>query len=267
MINRQKFYDIANKTIYGSKMSPSQKAGIEMVLDEWEKKKLTDDRMLAYMLGTDYHETNATMQPVIEAYWLSEEWRRLHLRYYPFYGRGLPQLTWEVNYREMTNLLKEKFKRIPDFDLVKHPEQALIPEVAVAVMFEGMLRADSNFGDYTGKALEDYFGPNKADWIGARYVVNGQDKAAEIADVSQRFLAALRGDSKLPARVLNYGMKGEDVEVLQMALSSRGYLPRDQVDGDFGPATKAAVIAFQRSAGLTADGVAGPATKKALAIV
>jgi peptidoglycan L-alanyl-D-glutamate endopeptidase CwlK len=38
------------------------------------------------------------------------------------------------------------------------------------------------------------------------------------------------------------------------------------MDGDFGPATKAAVMAFQKSEGLLADGIAGPRTLAALAI-
>ncbi len=52
----------------------------------------------AYALATACHETAYTMQPVREAFWLSENWRRTHLRYYPFYGRGYVQLTWKANY-------------------------------------------------------------------------------------------------------------------------------------------------------------------------
>src|SRR5262245_11530979 len=53
----------------------------------------------ADILGQSGHETNATMQPVVEAYWLSEEWRAENLDYYPWYGRGFVQLTWEENYQ------------------------------------------------------------------------------------------------------------------------------------------------------------------------
>jgi hypothetical protein len=35
---------------------------------------------MAYVLATAYHETNRTMQPVKEAYWLSEDWRKTHLK-------------------------------------------------------------------------------------------------------------------------------------------------------------------------------------------
>ena len=37
---------------------------------------LQDHRQAAYILATVWHETNATMQPVKEAYWLSEAWRQ-----------------------------------------------------------------------------------------------------------------------------------------------------------------------------------------------
>jgi hypothetical protein len=51
---------------------------------------------------------------------------------------------------------------------------------------------------------------------------------------------------------------------VQSALAALGYDP-GPVDGVMGPRTRAAVMAFQRSAGLVVDGVVGPATRGALA--
>jgi len=64
---------------------------------------------------------------------------------------------------------------------------------------------------------------------------------------------------------LKQGDHGAGVIALQNALVGRGFDPGG-VDGDFGPATAAAVTAFQRSAGLTADGVVGPDTATALGL-
>ncbi len=61
---------------------------------------------------------------------------------------------------------------------------------------------------------------------------------------------------------LSTGSTGANVTSLQYLLTSRGY--STTADGDFGSGTKSAVTAFQSSRGLTADGVAGPATFSAL---
>jgi putative chitinase len=63
--------------------------------------------------------------------------------------------------------------------------------------------------------------------------------------------------------VLKQGLSGPDVQDLQQKLKDLGFDPNG-VDGNFGPGTKAAVIAFQQSKGLQADGMAGPATMAAL---
>jgi putative chitinase len=63
--------------------------------------------------------------------------------------------------------------------------------------------------------------------------------------------------------VLKQGSSGPDVKDLQQKLKALGFDPNG-VDGNFGPGTKAAVIAFQQSKGLQADGIAGPATMAAL---
>ena len=53
------------------------------------------------VLATVEWETNKTFQPVREAYWLNEDWRRAHLKYYPYYGRGFVQLTWKSELRHV----------------------------------------------------------------------------------------------------------------------------------------------------------------------
>jgi peptidoglycan L-alanyl-D-glutamate endopeptidase CwlK len=63
--------------------------------------------------------------------------------------------------------------------------------------------------------------------------------------------------------VLKAGSTGPDVNNLQQRLKDLGFDPNG-VDGNFGPGTKAALIAFQKSKGLIADGVAGPQTMAAL---
>lgn len=59
---------------------------------------------------------------------------------------------------------------------------------------------------------------------------------------------------------LKQGVQGSDVEQLQIKLKAAGFDPGD-VDGDYGPKTVAAVIAFQKAQPpLVADGIAGPLT-------
>jgi zinc D-Ala-D-Ala carboxypeptidase len=62
-------------------------------------------------------------------------------------------------------------------------------------------------------------------------------------------------------RTLSQGMSGEDVRQLQIRVSGYpGYGAVLALDGDFGPATRSAVIRFQQAYGLSADGIAGPQT-------
>lgn len=63
--------------------------------------------------------------------------------------------------------------------------------------------------------------------------------------------------------LLQRGSSGPDVKALQTKLKQLGFDPKG-VDGNFGPGTEAAVVAFQKSKGLTADGKAGPGTMAAL---
>jgi peptidoglycan hydrolase-like protein with peptidoglycan-binding domain len=68
---------------------------------------------------------------------------------------------------------------------------------------------------------------------------------------------------RLGDRMLHNGNRGWDVAALQFKLAWHGF-PSGSFDGDFGSHTDAALRRFQRWAGLGADGVAGPATLRAL---
>ena len=66
-----------------------------------------------------------------------------------------------------------------------------------------------------------------------------------------------------PEPPLRNGSQGEKVWKLQERLKILGYYP-GEVDGQFGPGTKEAVIAFQKKNGLDADGMAGEETQRVL---
>jgi Putative peptidoglycan binding domain len=70
-----------------------------------------------------------------------------------------------------------------------------------------------------------------------------------------------------PARsiqTLRYASTGPDVKKIQERLVSAGFLENHQIDGVFGTQTKAAVREFQRSQGLSPDGVLGSQTYEVL---
>jgi peptidoglycan hydrolase-like protein with peptidoglycan-binding domain len=71
------------------------------------------------------------------------------------------------------------------------------------------------------------------------------------------------GRHPLGSRTMRSGDAGWDVAALQFRLAWRGF-PSGTFDGGFGPHLQAALEGYQRWAGLTADGVAGPATLASL---
>jgi putative chitinase len=146
----------------------------------------------SYALATCWHETNATMEPVREAYWLSENWRKNHLRYYPWYGRGYVQLTWEVNYaKAQTEIALSAQPEFANVDLIERPDDAMRPDVAAFILRRGM-----EGGWFTGVKLEDVLPlsgvASRQQYMNARTIINGRDKADLVEDYAQVFERALR---------------------------------------------------------------------------
>ena len=65
--------------------------------------------------------------------------------------------------------------------------------------------------------------------------------------------------------LLKQGSSGASVKTLQLRLVAAGFAP-GSIDGIFGPMTRAAVVAFQQSAGLVQDGIVGRMTWTALGV-
>ena len=162
------------------KLSTIQVKNIDLIIEACNKHNL-EYNQAAYVLATAYHETNRTMLPVIEAYWLSEAWRKANLRYYPFYGRGFVQLTWDYNYKKAGEKLGLGNA------LLDNPKLAQEPKYAAEILVLG-----SKEGWFTGKKLSDYITKTEKKYVGARRIINGTDKAEKIAKEAEIFEKALR---------------------------------------------------------------------------
>jgi putative chitinase len=199
MIDRKAFFASVRRD-FGA-LVQDQVDGFNLILDEFERRgsefSIFD---LADMLATAWWETGKTMQPVREAFYVSkdfktaEAWRKRNLRYYPYYGRGFVQLTWLRNYQLAGRKL--------GIDLAADPDRVMEPRLAVAIMFDGMKE-----GWFTGKALDDYIddidegdAEDLREYINARRIINGTDKAATIGQIALKFERALKAaDRPVPA--------------------------------------------------------------------
>lgn len=91
---------------------------------------------------------------------------------------GYVQLTWRENY--------EKAGKKLGADFVSNPKLLLEPRYAAPILVTGMKE-----GWFTGKRLDQYITISRSDFTGARRIVNGTDKAGEIAKLARDYDAAL----------------------------------------------------------------------------
>jgi putative chitinase len=149
----------------------------------------TDRRKLAYCLATFKWETAHTMKPIDE----HGGSKYFNSRYGPqtkvgkmlgntkdgdgalFHGRGYVQLTGRRNYTKAKGLTK--------VDLLTDPDRAKEPELAYEIAIQGMID-----GWFTTKKLGQFIKDGQPpDYENARTIINGHDKASNIADIARRF--------------------------------------------------------------------------------
>ncbi len=198
-VDRARFYDRVRQNPFPGRLSRAQVAGMDAIFDHWVLHSKAADSALAYVLATAFHETAGTMQPVRETLATSdaEAVARLDRAFasgrlpsvkVPYWrpdadgkswlGRGFVQLTQKRNYEAMSDLTGE--------DLVADPGLVMRIDIAARILIEGM-----RVGLFTGWRLNYFFGRDKADWVGARKIVNGTDRAELVAGYGRAFVVAL----------------------------------------------------------------------------
>ena len=184
----------AGKTL-GPTLTQDEVSGCEAILEACRGFPVA---WAAYCLSTAAHETAFTMQPIKErggpAYFHRmydiEGSRPAKARELGnltpgdgarYCGRGYVQLTGRANYVRAGRELGVPLEADPDL--------ALRPDVAAKIMRHGMQE-----GWFTGKKLETYL-PKEADihqFSNARRIINGLDRAVEIASYALEFQSALK---------------------------------------------------------------------------
>ena len=186
------------------KLSSSFKSeNLDIILAEINKSKDAKNPLFVpYILATVYHETAGTFS-AIEEYGKGSQYKygkvftgKNGLKFgvanskgdpysyskYPhlYYGRGLVQLTWFDNYKKYSEILGQ--------DILNKPELACDIRIATDIMLHGMLN-----GGFTGMSLSKSIkNPSLSDYIQARKIINGSDKAELIANYALKILDCLR---------------------------------------------------------------------------
>lgn len=184
-MDRSRFYAALRRRdtgVFGTSLTQAQVDRLEAILIRLDGKRI-ELAQAAYILGTAYHESDRFRTMEEYASGAAYEGRKTLGNTQPgdgvrFKGRGFVQITGRRNYTDWAKRL--------GVDLVGNPALAARLDHATTILIDGMM-----LGTFTGKKLPDYVAGAKKDYVGARRVVNGTDRAAMIATYARAFEKAL----------------------------------------------------------------------------
>lgn len=152
---------------------------IPLILRECEANGVSDRGQIAYVLATAQHES--LLGKWMEELASGEAYEgRLDLGNTQkgdgkrFKGRGFVQITGRRNYTDWSNRL--------GIDLVSNPEKTAVPEIAAKILVIGM-----RDGTFTTLKLSNFINSTKRDFVNARKIINGMDRAPHIANIAEQF--------------------------------------------------------------------------------
>lgn len=194
-MNKQTFFASIRRDLFEGGLTPQQVYRIEVLLDacaaaDWPL------AFTSYALATAHHETAqwSHMKELGGEAYFKRMYDKAGARPakakelgnveagdgVKFAGRGYVQLTGRTNFTKAGKAL--------GIDLLKEPGKVEEPTIAAKVLIWGM-----STGAYTGKANRDYLAKSPPDYVNARRIINGTDKASMIAGYAKLFQAALVG--------------------------------------------------------------------------
>lgn len=204
-IDKETFFEEAKSEFSIYKKPGLHFEGTDAIIDAWNADpRLSDERWLAYILATAYHETAFRMFPVREGLASSDEraieilsrskccsnktyWRVDSTTGRGYFGRGYVQLTWDYNYQRADKRFGVESETYDAGSYYWEPDNALDPDSSIKITYDGMI-----YGWFTGHCLLRHFQPNKkGDWKNARRVINGLDRASDIGAQAQQFMGII----------------------------------------------------------------------------
>ncbi|MGQ3209550.1 hypothetical protein [Shinella sp.] len=199
------FYNHVRASLFDGKLSADQVRGMDAIIYGTEQ---IDSRGLAYALATAHHETGRKFVPVVEnlnysasgllntfSKYFSKADAAKYARnpvaianraYANRMGNGDEASGDGWLYRSRGAVMITGRANYAKFGLVKKPEAALELDRSVTILLDGMIK-----GKFTGLKLSDYFNEKTTDWRNARRIINGLDRADDVADYAKKFHAAL----------------------------------------------------------------------------
>lgn len=197
MADKKAFFDACRAGVMGPTLDGDEVSGAEAILHAMAGTPLS---WCAYALATAWHETAHSMQPIREYGGPSYFTRMYDVRGRRpelarqmgntapgdgalYSGRGYVQLTWKVNY--------ERAAKETGYPLVGNPDLAMRPDIAAKIMREGMVE-----GWFTGKSFAHFLPTDnrpaiREQFVQARRIINGNDRAAMVANYALGFQKAL----------------------------------------------------------------------------